>query len=1394
MNIRNIFLYNILPKKRIFIAFIGFLISSTIITGGAILMISIVDATTSYLGESDDVLVIFNPEASTPYTSVLPLELAETIKTIYGVIDVSPEVMTAAVYKDKAVYFRGVDVNKFWEFTDILGLEGYSLEENDTYEVSIGINFAERNNLDIGEYFTLYSTRTDSAIELKVKSIFITGTLLDDEIIASLWIGQFFSFSNFNQITHIRVRIDTNLVTKEYIREKITSKHSITITLNTPDSLGILNATIYFRSSKGTIVKNLVNNNSVSLNLQFGEYEIQAEIENVVSEPVQIILERDLSIPIFVNYIEREVTFKVTTDEDEPIENVRIYIQSQSVEEQVLGKKTYNIYTDSAGEASFITSNGSYYAEFRYGVYYREYSFTTKEENNIDIILIDRHPSILVRSPQNHSLIIGYDLNVSIFATQGYSTYFYTDENPGNIQEYFFTAEGELRPNQIVIPFDEGLHSLTVICYNNDYIESGGDKSENYAETKVYFTISHNLPNEYPILNAMNGSHIPPSSTLYFNDTIFFSYDTMYKWNSDNWRTLIDQNIQAPSNKGIHKLVVKATIGNQSKEWSYVFITTSNPEKLGIIGLENKVVKEGKEIQIWYTTGASDVLYHWDSQIDLPVPENGTIIAESLNEGNHTLYLSAYISSVWYYRNYEFIIDNSPPEITLEYSNSSDINSGSTMNYFSNESLSAFFYSWDNLDFSYAYGLITCPFKEGLHNLTIEAQDAAGNLIKKYYEYNIVNFTGMTPIDFYLAHDYSGTITQTFIELQTISSVGFFSIEYEIYGEANFSGVLTEYSRIHLYPGEYTLITRYWINPFNYGQRSWNFKIIEGLNISQLHANQINSSYVGDIVVTFSYYDCNFTINDNNPIHLSDGYYNFTSILTSFPGSQFSFGYIIDTIPPDVIILSPEIGNHDIDVFLELESDAVNIGIQLDHSGPIVQYQGLTKIEFNEAGKHTITLFMEDSLYNQKIIDYILYVGREYENQQLLFQVQGSGTLLPLTNFSVIIKSSYNATVFKKNTNNEGIIDFNIFSGNYHVLFNYSTSQYDFILNTNTGIEQEIFIGFSNITISLKDYFADSPIKNQFCVFRDIRGRRVMSDSTNASGIITTSLATGVYTCYFTYHENAEPISFQVFSPNQFTTLKIPSHRYKVTFDFIYDNGSKVFNLPIVFSTLFDGNISTTTSFYSSVSLWISYGYVNLSFIDINENVVSLRRAYGPGKEVITIIVASETEEQWLKIPFRAYSGFEFSVFLSLEYMDYYLKGSLLFTYTLAYAEILLILVVVVVNMYSILQNVHVESRRESTILRMIGGTNLNVFATIFSRIGVVALISSFIGYGIGGAILRFLASANQTVFFGHTFAPTGSWTIFFMNIVFVLLIAFITSLIITRRDRKRTSIVYSRR
>ncbi len=478
MSLRGTFLYNILPKKRILIAFIGFLISSTIITGGAILMDSIIDATSSYLGESDDVLVISNPQASTPYTSILPLELAETVRSIPGVLDVSPEVMTAAVYKDKAVYFRGVDIGKFWEFTDVSYIDGMPLDINDTYEISIGTKFASRNNLEVGDLFIVFSTRSNAAMEFKIKSIFVTNTLLDDEIIAPLWIGQFFAFESVNYITHIRVRVDLNQVSKERVREIVTSEYQLTVNIATPNSITSLNATVYIRSGKGNLIKEeiIFNDNSVSVTLPFGEYEIQADVEGLLSEPMELILGIDRTIIVYVPYIQRDLNFRVITDEDEPIEGVKIEVYSQDKQEKVTGVKTYSAFSDENGEAFISVSNGSYFAEFNYEVYLKSIAFTTGEINNIDVELISRHPSIIVRNPKNESIVIGNDVNVSISATRGYSIYFYPDGNFGDLKKYYIAEEGEIPPPGILVPFDEGDHSITIIVFNKDY---PGEKKEN---------------------------------------------------------------------------------------------------------------------------------------------------------------------------------------------------------------------------------------------------------------------------------------------------------------------------------------------------------------------------------------------------------------------------------------------------------------------------------------------------------------------------------------------------------------------------------------------------------------------------------------------------------------------------------------------------------------------------------------------------------------------------------------------------------------------------------------------------------------------------------------------------------------------------------------------------
>ncbi len=1395
MSLRATFLYNILPKKRLFIAFIGFLISSTIITGGAILMDSIIDATSSYLGESENILVISNPKASTPYTSILPLELAETVRTIPGVMDVSPEVMTAAVYKDKAVYFRGVDIGKFWEFTDVSYIDGDPLDSNDTYEISVGTRFASRNNLEVGDLFIVFSTRSNAAMEFKIKSIFVTNTLLDDEIIAPLWIGQFFAFESFNYITHIRVKVDLDQVSKEAVREIVTSEYELTINITTPNSITSLNATVYIRSGKGNLIKEeiIINSYTMSAVLPFGEYEIQIDVESLLSEPYELILGADRIIEVFVPYIRRDLNIRVITDEDEPIEGVEIEVYSQEKQEKVTRAKTYYALSDENGEAVITVSNGSYYAEFDYNVYWKSIAFTTGEINNIEVELISRHPSIGMRTPKNHSIVIGTEANVSISATRGYSIYFYPDGNFGDIREFYIAEEGQIPPPGIFVPFDEGDHSITVIVFNQDYPGSG-DKSKNYAETTVYFTISHDFPETISFTNAVNGTHISPSSTLFLNSSLYFSHNTTYRWNSDSWEILTSSNIKSPSEIGIHKLTIKGSTANESKEWLFYFIIEDIPQKIGVIGLPDHLrIIEGEEISVYYSLPATTALYRWDTFPDTPISDL-SIETSSLDEGNHTLYLSLNFLTIWYNRSYNIIIDNSAPNITLSYSNQTAIEAGNNIFYQSNETLSWLKYSWDNLAYSFdSQEKIKCPQTNGLHNLSIIACDLAGNTASYYYEFTTENFTDTTPIDFYLLYELGGLINQGFIDIEVFSNAPVYEIKYSIEGPVNIEGLMSHFKRVYLFPGDYNLTITFSVNLFASRTRKWSFSIIEGFNSSNLYPTTINSSYAGDVSIYFPYFDYNETINSEISLHLTNGAYYAISHQIGMSENINEQWIIIDTIGPTIIINSPFLGDSESIVPLDLDGDAVEILFQQDHTGPIYTYDRLYHLEYND-GKHTLTFILTDSFYNQRSINYTFVTGLNYVTVNLTFQLLSGDTPIPLNDYSLSISSYYNNTQWEGITNTEGRLLFDIYPGRYYVSFTYMGEHYRYELKTSDGLDSEITIGWLDTILNVNDQYANSPIEDISIVIRDTSGSRLRTLLTNGNGQCFTTIFTGGYTCYYRIQNKIYSIPFQIYSMNQEVFFKIISPKDKVIFDFVYDNGSQVYNVPVVFNTSIDGEISTTTGLYSSISLWISYGIVNLTVTLKTGEILELRRSFEPGKESITVILPTATEEQWLKIPFKPVSGFAFLVSLSLEYMDYYLRGSLLFTYTLAYAEVILILLVVIVNMYSILQNVYKESRRETTIVRMIGGTNLNAIVTIFSRLGFISLVASLIGYGLGTAVLKLLAVVNQTVFFGHTFSPSGGGGLFLLNIVLILFTALISSILIARKAKKVKKITYTRR
>ena len=1399
---RELFLYNVLPKKRLLIVFIGFLISSTIITGAGILLSSVIKSTSSYLGESDDILVISSPEASTPYTSILPLDIADTISTIEGVEIVSPEVMTAAVYNKKAVYFRGVDVSKFWQLTEVKYLQGQLPSLTDSFEVSIGVNFAERNNLDVGDFITLFSTRSEAAVELKIKSIFQTGTLLDDEIISSLWIGQFFAFEDYDYVTHIRVKINLDLIpNKELLRDLVLSEYELTINITTPDLLSEVNATITIRSRRGELVNEtiILNDNQISYTLPFGEYKIQGTIEGILSQTQTLLLKRDTILDLEIPYKERWISFSVITDENEPIKDASIKVYSQNITERYLDSRNFQTITDVNGEANLTVSDGSYFAEISYIHYTKTIAFTTSEVNNYEVILISRHPYIFVSKPTNNSLVIGQQLNLTVTATTGYSIYFYVDGNIGLKKEYFIAAGEEIYPEGIIIPFSDGLHSITVEAFNNDYISSGYNKSLNYASTTVYFTITAEIPSDLSFYNVMNGSHIEPNDFLFMNTTYKFNQNLEFKWDNEDYIRLESNFIISPYKLGIHKLTLKASADSQIKEISYVFIISNNPRHIGTIGLrEDLKIRSGEYIQTWFSP-YYNAFYSWNSGTLSLIPHNGKLNTTDLVDGLSTLNLYTYIETQWYNRSYSIEVDNVTPIIILSEVNGTEINSTEYITYTTNEELSITQFSWDDFPFSTAYSRdIQIPEENGIHNLTIKAKDIVGNSIMVFYQFNVTNFSGTTgPNDFYLKYEYSGILNQSFIDINPYTKGSFLLIEYRIEGESSLKfGHVLGSQKEYLFPGTYTLTVILWIDLFESRSRTWTFEISDGLNYNEISVSDINDSISTDISLNFSYYDVVFNLSTMDQLFITDGLYTLEYQYPLISNETFSYNFIIDTVEPSLEIVSPAKGNSGLSVELIVESDAAEILFMFTSDSIIYEYTTPQDIIFNSGGEHSMIFYLTDTYGNTRTVFFSFYVNLEFSSQELIFQYKVADVLYSINDLNLTVSSYYNSTILQLHSDNNGSVTFSIFEGLYNISFEYNSKFYNLRFDTNNGENQIIWLNGAYTIIEVRDSFANSAVNGLYCVIRDEYGNRILSSYTDQNGrVYTTNLNAGTYNFYFIKTgEGITVFNHDIYLSQNFIEFKVPSKKQQIIFQFQYDNGTKIYNLPVEITTNYDGSILTNTGLSSEVTLYLSYGIVDLTIYLKNGTLINLRRTFEPGMEKINIIIPSETEDQWSKIPFKSISGFAFLISLSYEYVDHYLQGSLLFTYTLAYAEVLLILIVVVVNMNSIIQNLYSESRKETSIIKMIGGTNLHTISIIFTRVGFIAFTASIFGYGFGNLVLTILSSMNQTVFFGHTFIPRGSWFIFALNLVFTMFVAVVTTVIIARKTNRVKKIAYSRR
>ena len=181
---------------------------------------------TSYLGEGEDIVAVYDRRSRTPFTGLVPAYLADKISALNGVLACSPEAIVPCIVKGKSVFLRGIIPEDFTKLNQLTIIEGGMLELNDLDSALIGKNAAERLRINLNDRILVLGVLRDRYIELQVKGIFQSYSCMDDEILAPLHVGQWLRGTDYGHVTLIRVKIDRNIISPSEILGEIAEEAS----------------------------------------------------------------------------------------------------------------------------------------------------------------------------------------------------------------------------------------------------------------------------------------------------------------------------------------------------------------------------------------------------------------------------------------------------------------------------------------------------------------------------------------------------------------------------------------------------------------------------------------------------------------------------------------------------------------------------------------------------------------------------------------------------------------------------------------------------------------------------------------------------------------------------------------------------------------------------------------------------------------------------------------------------------------------------------------------------------------------------------------------------------------------------------------------------------------
>jgi len=218
--------FKYLKEQRILTLALILTLASMLFSITAFSLLGFYKGFTAYLGEEEDIVAIYDRKSKTPFTGLVPAYLAERISAVNGVLASSLEAMVPCIVKGEAIFLRGIVPEDFAKLNPLTIIEGSILELGDLNSIIVGKNTADRLNIKQNEKVLVLGVLTNQYIELRVKGIYESHSVMDDEALAPLYVGQWLRGTDYGHVTLIRFKIDRSVVSPSAIFEEVAKEAS----------------------------------------------------------------------------------------------------------------------------------------------------------------------------------------------------------------------------------------------------------------------------------------------------------------------------------------------------------------------------------------------------------------------------------------------------------------------------------------------------------------------------------------------------------------------------------------------------------------------------------------------------------------------------------------------------------------------------------------------------------------------------------------------------------------------------------------------------------------------------------------------------------------------------------------------------------------------------------------------------------------------------------------------------------------------------------------------------------------------------------------------------------------------------------------------------------------